>query len=77
MIHEPRKLFIYEALVIIDKKLALNRQVDNFSNPLKLLARSNNNDETLVAVHTRIDTRVDGHVNTNAAPSRYFLRSRR
>ena len=34
MIHEPRKLSIYEELVIIDKKPALNRQVDNFINPL-------------------------------------------
>ena len=35
MIHEPRKWSIYEALVIIDKKPALNRQVDNFISPLK------------------------------------------
>ena len=77
MIHEQKKLSIYEALVIIDKKPALNRQVDNFINPLKLFVRSNNNHETFVAAHTRIDTRVDGYANTNAAPSRYFLRSRR
>ena len=37
MIHEPGKLSIYEALVIIDKKSALNREVDNFINPLKSL----------------------------------------
>ena len=77
MIHEPRKLSIYEALVIIDKKPALNRQVDNFINPLKLFARSNNNDETFVAAPTSIGTRVDGYVNANVAPSGYFLRSRR
>ena len=41
MIDEPMKLSIYEALVIIDKQSALNRQVDNFINPSKLLARSN------------------------------------
>ena len=56
-LHEPRKLSIYEALVITDKKPALNRQVDNFINPLKLFARSNNN-ETFVAARRRIDTRV-------------------
>ena len=28
MIHEPRKLSVYEALVIIDKKPALNRKID-------------------------------------------------
>ena len=77
MIHESRKLSIYEALVIIDKKAALNKQVDNFINPLKLFARSNNNHETFVAAPTSIGTRVDGYVNTNVAPSRYFLRSRR
>ena len=77
MIHEPRKLSIYEALVIIDKKPALNRQVGNFINPIELFARSNNNHETFVATHTRIDIRVDGYVNTNDAPSRYFLGSRR
>ena len=77
IIHEPRKLSIYEALVIIDKKPALNRQVDNFTNPLKLFARSNNNHETFVAAPTSIGTRVDGYVNTNVAKSRYFLRSRR
>ena len=70
MIHEPRKLSIYEALVIIDKKPALNRQVDNFINPLKLFGRSYNNHETFVAAHTSTGTRVDGYVNTNAAPSR-------
>ena len=69
MIHELRKLSIYEALVIIDNKPALNRQVDNFINPLKLFARSNNNHETFVAVHMRNDTRarVDGNMNTNAS----------
>ena len=77
MIHEPRKLSIYEALVIIDKKPALNRHVDNFINPLKLFARSNNNHETFVAAPTSIDTRVDCYVNANVTPSRYFLRSRR
>ena len=77
MIQDPRKLAIYEALVIIDKKPALNRQVDNFINPLKLFARSNNNHQTFVAVHTGNDTRPDGSVTANAGPSRYFLRSRR
>ena len=57
MIYEQRKLSIYEALVIINKKPALNRQVDNFINPLKLFARSNDNHETFVAAHTSIDTR--------------------
>ena len=51
MIHEPKKLSIYEALVIIDKKIALNRQVDNFIN--KLITRNNNNHQTFIAVHTR------------------------
>ena len=55
IIHEPRKLSIYEALVIIDKQPVLNRQVDNFINPLKLFAKSNNNHQTSVAVHTRDD----------------------
>ena len=77
MIHEPRKLSIYGALVIIDRKPALNSQVDNFINQLKLFARSNNNHETFVATRTRIDIRVDGYVNTNDAPSRYFMGSRR
>ena len=52
MIQDPRKLSIYDALVIIDKKPALNRQVDNFINPLKLFALSNNNHQTSVALHT-------------------------
>ena len=56
IIHEARKLSIYEGVVIIDKQPALNRQVDNFINPLKLFARSNNNHETFVAVYTRNDT---------------------
>ena len=77
MIQDPRKLSIYEALVIIDKKPALNRQIDNFINPLKLFAGSNNNHQTFVAVRTGNDTRSDGSVSGNAAPSRYFLRSRR
>ena len=77
MIHEPRKLSIYEALVVIDKKPALIRQVDNFINPHKLFARRNNNHEAFVAEHTRNNTRVDGYVNENAAPSRYLMRSRR
>ena len=63
--------------MIIDEKPALNKQVDNFVNPLKLFAGSNNYHETFVAAHTSIDTRVDGYVNTNAAPSRYFMLSRR
>ena len=63
--------------MIIDKKPALNGQVDNFINPLKLFARSNNNHEAFVAAPTSIGTRVDGYVNTNVAPSGYFLRSRR
>ena len=77
MVRESKKLTIYEAIVIIDKQPALNRQVDNFINPLKLFTRNNNNHQTFIAVHTRSDTRVDGCVNANAAPSRYFLRSRR
>ena len=76
IIHEPRKLSIYEALVIIDKKPALDRQVDNFINPLKLFARSIIN-EAFAAGHTRNNTRVDGYFNANAASSRYFLHSRR
>ena len=76
MIHDPRKLSIYEALVIIDKKPALNRQVDNFINPLKLFARSNYNHQTFVALLTDNDRRADCPVLVNAAPSRYFLRSR-
>ena len=67
--------------MIIDKKPALNGQVDNFINPLKLFARSDNMHQIFVAAHTRIDTlnsvTIDGYLNTNAAPSRYFLRSRR
>ena len=55
MIHEPRKLYIYEALVIIDKPPAINRQVEAFIKKPKLFARSNNNHETFVAVHTRND----------------------
>ena len=38
MIQEPRKLTKYETLEIIDKQSALNRQVDNYINPLKLIA---------------------------------------
>ena len=76
MIQDPRKLSIYEALVIIDKKPALNRQVDNFIKPLKLCARSNDNHQTSVALHTSNGTRDGGTVIVNAAPSRYFLRSR-
>ena len=30
------KLFIYEVLSILDRKPDLNRQIDNFINPLKL-----------------------------------------
>ena len=63
--------------MIIDKQSALNRQVDNFISALKLFARSNKNHPTFQAVHTRNDTIVDGHMNANAAPSRYFIRSRR
>ena len=37
----------------------------------KLFARSNNNHETFVAAPKSIGTRVDGYVNTNAAPSRF------
>ena len=56
--------------------LALNRQVDNFINPLKLFAHSNYNHQTFVALLTDNDRRADCPVFVNAAPSRYFLRSR-
>ena len=36
------KLFIYEALSILDTKPDLNRQIDNFINPLKLFSRGIN-----------------------------------
>ena len=36
------KLFIYEALSILDRKPDLNRQIDNFINPLKLFSRGTN-----------------------------------
>ena len=49
MIQEPRKLTTYEALVIIDKQPALNRQVDNFINALKLFTLSKHNHPTFVA----------------------------
>ena len=58
--------------MIIDKQPALNRQVDNFINPLKLFV-SNHNYQTFVAGHPRNDTSVDGNVNANAALCRYFL----
>ena len=32
------KLFIYEELSILDRKLDLNSQIDNFINPLKLFS---------------------------------------
>ena len=38
-IREHRKLSIYEALTILERKPGLNRQIDNFINPLKLFAR--------------------------------------
>ena len=70
---EPKKLSLYEALVIIDKQPALNRQIDNFINPLKLFARSNHDHQTFVAGQTTIDISVDGNLNVNAARCRYFV----
>ena len=35
------------------------------------------NTNITTSAHEYIGTRVDGYVNTNAAPSRYFLRSKR
>ena len=66
IIQESSKRSTYEALVSIVKKPALNRPVDNFINPLKLLARSNHNHETFAAVQTRADISVDDNVNVNA-----------
>ena len=34
------KLIIYEALLIIEERPDINRQIDNFTNPLKLYSRS-------------------------------------
>ena len=75
--YTARKLSVYEAPIIIDKQPALNRHVDSFIDPLKLFAGSNHNRQTFVAVPTRNDTSVDGNLNVNAAPCRYFLRWRR
>ena len=33
-------LIIYEALLIIEERPDINRQIDNFTNPLKLYSRS-------------------------------------
>lgn len=38
-----RSLVIYEALIIQHRKPSLNRQIDNFINPLKLYAHSSSN----------------------------------
>ena len=38
-IRKYRKLAIHEALIILDRKPCLNRQIDNFVNTLKLFAR--------------------------------------
>ena len=38
VIHDFKKLIIYEALTILHKKTDLNRQIDNFVNPLKIFA---------------------------------------
>ena len=38
-IREYGELAIYKALTILDRKPCLNRQIDNFVNPLKLFAR--------------------------------------
>ena len=40
VIPDFKKLIIYETLTILHKKPDLNRQIDNFVNPLKLFARS-------------------------------------
>ena len=68
---------VYEAHSIIDKQPPLNRQVDNFINPLKLLAGSNHDHRTFVAVQTGNDVGVDCDMNVNSAPCRCFLRSGR
>ena len=69
-IREHRKLAIYEALTILDRKSCLNRQIDNFINPLKLFARGHQlNPARLPFVGHNIG-------NIPLVPCRYLLRSR-
>ena len=53
--------------MIIDNHPALNRQVENSINPLKLFARSDHNHQAFVAVRTRNDISVDDNLNVNDA----------
>ena len=69
-INEHRKLATCEALTILDRKPCLNRQIDNFINPLKLFARGHQlNPARLPIVGHKIG-------NIPPVPCRYLLRSR-
>ena len=45
-----RKLSILEALTILDIKPCINRQIDNFVNPLKLFARGHQLNPAMVTI---------------------------
>jgi len=60
-----RRLTIYEALLILNRKPQLNRQIDNFINPLKLFCRSGLNSSNATSQQ----------ISTTPSSPRYNLRS--
>ena len=70
------KHFIYEALSILNRKPDLNRQIDNFINPLKLFSRGTNIPLTRVRSLENVNP-LNNHRSDNIPPTcRYSLRSR-
>ena len=71
----PVELFIYEAL-LIDRKPDLNRQIDNFTNPLKLFSRGTNIPLTRPRSLENVNP-LNNNRSDNIPPTcRYSLRSR-
>ena len=77
VIPDFKKLIIYEALTILHKKPDLNRQIDNFVNPLKLFARSYHPAPPARVTPPHIRTEPIIHNNTGPTiQNRYSLMSR-
>ena len=70
------KLFIYEALSILDRKPDLNRQIDNFINPLKLFSKGTNIPSTMARSLENVNPLNNNRSDNIPATCRYFLRSR-
>ena len=70
------KHFIQEALSLLDRKPDLNRQIDNFINPLKLFSRGTNIPLTRARSLDNVNPLNNNRSNNIPPTCRYSLRSR-